>query len=372
MSAKKTIPTAIPRGGEVEQRFSRLLSIMKERYLAAGYELDDVHLAEILGVHDGVLRKGKSSSVSPALAKSVGITWQVDLNWLLLGEGEEPDCQGPPLGIDKIDTDTRISRGRWDEHKVRRLLAEKNLSQRELSRLLDTEPQRAGNLVRGSLRDAAQRTRLASILEVEPDSLFLVSRSLPRRIAGRGDRSKRRYSAAEVQRALARLLERHLEPALLGEETPENGHSYESTEISLDVPPPPPELSESERERYQRNLEALDRWSKTNAAFAPPPSVARRYCREVVGFYDGGRLDDIGGILRDFIQEESLMSDRGLEAMPETIELKKGVLAVGGTEIAIDDPELLAKIPEYLASEAGKRRLLSWLKDNVKKRHSGK
>ncbi len=368
MNTRKAVRNTAPRsGGEVEQRFNRLLAVMKERYLAAGYELDDVHLAEILEVHDGVLRKGKSSSVSPALAKSVGLTWQVDLNWLLLGDGDQPDPAGAPVGIDKLAPETRISRGRWDEHKVRRLLAEKNLSQRELSKRLGTDPQRAGNLVRGTLRDAALRKRLAGLLEVAPDALFLVSRPRVQQLAGSDERTGKRYGLAEIRQALARIIDSQLEPALLGEDVSGGALSYESTEISLAVPPPPPGLSESERERYQRNGEALERWSKTSAAFSVPRSVTGRYCREVVGFYDGGRLDDIGGILRDFIQEESQMSDRGPDESAGPIEFKKGVLMVAGAEVKIDDPELLAKLPEYLASEVGKRMLLSWLRENVKK-----
>ncbi len=371
MSTKKAVRNAAPRsGGEVEQRFNRLLAVMKERYLAAGYELDDVHLAEILEVHDGVLRKGKSSSVSPALAKSVGLIWQVDLNWLLLGDGEQPDAAGPPAGIDKLAPETRISRGRWDEHRVRRLLGEKNLNQRELSMRLDTDPQRAGNLVRGTLRDAPLRKRLADLLETEPDALFLISRPRLHRLASADQRTRQRYGLAEIRQALARIIDSQLEPALRGDEISGATADYESTEISLDVPPPPPGLSESERERYQRNSEALERWSNTGAAFTVPQSIAGRYCREVVGFYDGGRLDDVSGILRDFIQEESQISDRGLDNLAGSIELKKGVLMVAGTEVEINDPVLLAKLPEYLASEVGKRRLLSWLRDNVKKRSS--
>ena len=45
--------------------------------------------------------------------------------------------------------------------------------------------------------------------------------------------------------------------------------------------------------------------------------------------------------------------------------MKNGVLVVAGKEIPIDDPELLARLPEYLASKAGKRRLLNWLKSNI-------
>ena len=139
MSPKKVSNVTVSRGTDVERRFASLLSVMKERYLAAGYELDDVHLAKILGVHDGILRKGKSSSVSPALVNAVGKIWKVDLNWLLLGKGEEPVVSGEPWGIERLSLESRIARGRWDERKVRRLQAEKNLTQRELADLLQPE-----------------------------------------------------------------------------------------------------------------------------------------------------------------------------------------------------------------------------------------
>ena len=46
--------------------------------------------------------------------------------------------------------------------------------------------------------------------------------------------------------------------------------------------------------------------------------------------------------------------------------MKKSVLMIGDTEIEVDDPELLAKIPEYLGSKSGRKRLLDWLRKNVK------
>lgn len=370
MTPKKVSNAVVSRGTDIELRFARLLSVMKGRYLAAGYELDDVHLAEILGVHDGVLRKGKSMSVSPALAKAVGNIWKVDLNWLLLGEGEGPVAAGAPWGIERLSLDSRIARGRWDEHKVRLLLAEKKLTQRELAKLLDNDPQRAGNLVRGTLRDPGLRKRLAGILKVTPDSLFLVSRSLHERTAPRSLGSTARggklFSAETVRRALENLISERLDEALASYSVRAGSSGFEPSEVRIFVPPAPEGLSASERKRYEHNREVLERWSRTSRAFEIPSEVAERYCCEVVGFYDGGRVDDVGGILRDFLQEQLERSDTKQSADAERIKMKKNVLLIGDTEIEIGDPELLAKIPEYLGSKLGRKRLLDWLRKNVK------
>ncbi len=370
MTQKKVSNAVVSRGTDIELRFARLLSVMKGRYLAAGYELDDVHLAEILGVHDGVLRKGKSMSVSPALAKAVGNIWKVDLNWLLLGEGEGPVAAGAPWGIERLSLDSRIARGRWDEHKVRLLLAEKKLTQRELAKLLDNDPQRAGNLVRGTLRDPGLRKRLAGILKVTPDSLFLVSRFLHERTAPRSSGSTARggklFSAETVRRALENLISERLDEALASYSVRAGSSGFEPSEVRIFVPPAPEGLSASERKRYEHNREVLERWSRTSRSFEIPSEVAERYCCEVVGFYEGGRVDDVGGILRDFLQEQLERSDTKQSADAERIKMKKNVLLIGDTEIEIGDPELLAKIPEYLGSKLGRKRLLDWLRKNVK------
>jgi len=370
MPAKKKPESIATRGGDVEMRFAELLSIMKGRYLAAGYELDDVHLAEILRVHDGVLRKGKSVSVSPALVKAAGQIWNIDLNWFLLGVGEKPWASGEPLGLERLSRETRIARGRWDEHKVRHFLAERKLMLKDLADLLAIDSQRAGNLVRGTLRDAKLRMRLAEVLKVKPDALFLVSetgaekRALTRkRLSGT---TQPLFNLQSVRRALETMIERHLQRSLAEQEAPDRSAVFKSSEIRLNIPPAPDDLSEMERKRYEHNREVLERWSRTQAAFEVSPSVAERYCREVVGFYEGGQVDDVGGILRDFLQEDLERSDTRPATHEKRLQIKKGVLPIGNTEIEVNDPELLAKLPEYLSSKAGRRRLLNWLRKNVK------
>ncbi len=358
------------KGMELEQRFVSLLSLMKERYLAAGYELDEVHLAQILGVHEGVLRKGKKNSVSPALALAAGRVWRIDLNWLLLGEGDPPEKHGPPYGIERLPREKRIFRGRWNEHRVHQLLAERGLSQKKLAELLRIPISSAGTLVRGQLRDHAQRIRLAEILQVEPDSLFLTSGTTAEKRAGSSVQveksSERLYSFRTVHRALESVICEHLEPSLREHSRSGKGAEYESSLVCITVPSAPEGLTESERLRYERNRKVLERWSRSSRAFEVPPEVAGRYCREVVGFYDGGRVDDVGGILRDFLQESSEPGDKDSGKDAQRLKLKKGVIAVGDTEIKVDDPELLAKLPEYLSSKVGRKRLLDWLRKNTK------
>jgi len=169
-----------------------------------------------------------------------------------------------------------------------------------------------------------------------------------------------------VRYAVETLIAERLEEALASQSAGAGSSGLEPSEVRISVPPAPRGLTESERKRYDHNREVLERWSQTSRAFEIPSEVAERYCREVVGFYDGGRVDDVGGILRDFLQEHIERSDMKLSTDSELVKLKKGVLMIGGTEIEIDDPELLAKIPEYLSSKSGRKRLLDWLRKNVK------
>ena len=133
----------------------------------------------------------------------------------------------------------------------------------------------------------------------------------------------------------------------------------------MKVPPPPKGLYASERRRYEHNRDVLKRWSETSAAFAVPPKVAARYCREVVGFYEGGAVEDVGGVLRDFMQDEAESGGSAGVAEQKKFNVKKGMLEVGGTAIEVEDPELIAYIQEYLGAQAGRKRLLDWLRRNV-------
>ncbi|MEA2063102.1 MAG: helix-turn-helix transcriptional regulator [Gemmatimonadota bacterium] len=358
---------------EIGQRFVLLLSLIKERYQAAGYELDDVHLAQILGIHDGVLRKGKKNSVSPALALATGRVWGIDLNWLLLGEGEPPGSQGPPYGIERLPSEKRIARGRLNEQMVRRLLSEKGLSQKKLAKFLGTSLSSTGSLVRGQLRDPRLRIRLAEILQVDPDSLFLTSRASagtsPASLTLARTRAKKPpiYSLQTIRSALETMLTESLEPSLAAHSAlPGEGTEYEDLEVRIDVPPAPEGLTGNDRKRYERNRRVLEHWSRTPGAFEVPPEVAGLYCLKVSGFYNGGRLDDVGGLLREFLEGYSELCDKAPGVDSERLKLKKGVLTIGNIEIEVDNPELLAKLPEYLSSEIGRKRLLKWLRDNLK------
>lgn len=358
------------RDGDIERRFAFLLKLMRKRCLESGYELDDVHLAEILQVHEGVLRKGKTVSVSPSLARAVGQIWGVDLNWLLLGRGNSPDEHGPVPGMENLARETRIARGRWDDHRVRSLMRGSGLSQADLARKLNVSYTRAGALARGQLRDAGLREKFAGLLKLPVEELFLrtdtpvaVHGEQTHADAGEGEF----FSLSAIRRAMSRLLGSALARELRSEGADSETPEFTGSVVNLVIPPAPNGLSDIERRRYEHNREVLERWSETSAAFEVPPEVAGRYCREVVGFYEGGALDDVGGVLRDFIQENKIPGGAAAAESQGEVRLKDGVLMVGGTVIEVDDPELLARIPEYLGTSDGRRRLLDWLRRNVAK-----
>jgi transcriptional regulator with XRE-family HTH domain len=297
----ETVPS---RGGEIERRFSWLLDRMRNRYLNSGYELDDVHLAEILGVHPGVLRKGKFFSVSPSLAQAAALAWGVDLNWLLLGRGLEPPEHGYLPGLDRLPRETRVARGRWNDTAVRQLLRIKRLSQKDVAGHLGIPQARAGAVARGQLRDPELRERLAGLLDVPVEKLFLVSDSgRQQEQINEPASTDNLYNLSMVRAALNSLLDERLEQALENVQRKNSGVKFVPDGFILTIPSPPSDVSEPERKRYERNREVLERWSHSRGAFHVPPEVAGRYCREVVGFYDGGRMEDVGGILRDFMLE---------------------------------------------------------------------
>ena len=82
--------------------------------------------------------------------------------------------------------------------------------------------------------------------------------------------------------------------------------TYESLEVDPDIPPMPKDLSGEERKRWERNAGTLRRWaiSRPREALMVPTWACGRFCREVVGFYKGGKLEDVTGILKDFIEEK--------------------------------------------------------------------
>ena len=94
---------------------------------------------------------------------------------------------------------------------------------------------------------------------------------------------------------------------------PRRGHSglrVESTELHLNIPDPPGNLLPLDRDRWNRNADTLRRWSETQYAagefpYGVPGWAMERFCRQVVNFYEGGSLKDVGGTLWDIIEEGS-------------------------------------------------------------------
>lgn len=83
---------------------------------------------------------------------------------------------------------------------------------------------------------------------------------------------------------------------------------FESTELNLNIPPPPDELEEEDLKEYDRNAGLLLRWAHTDKAQKTFPNgveeyALERFCIEAAGFYSGGWIDDVSGLLKDFIEE---------------------------------------------------------------------
>lgn len=87
--------------------------------------------------------------------------------------------------------------------------------------------------------------------------------------------------------------------------------TFESTEVILKFPEKPIDIDQDQAARWDRNELALRRWEKTETARRQfprgdvPAWALERFCREVVNFYEGGNLQDVGGLLLDFISESA-------------------------------------------------------------------
>jgi len=79
--------------------------------------------------------------------------------------------------------------------------------------------------------------------------------------------------------------------------------NFEPTGIVLEFPRKPGDLSEEESERWDQNELALHRWEKTEHAFSAPAWALEKFCRQIVGLYEGGKPKDIGDLLKDFMEE---------------------------------------------------------------------
>jgi DNA-binding XRE family transcriptional regulator len=77
----------------------------------------------------------------------------------------------------------------------------------------------------------------------------------------------------------------------------------ETTEVELKFPEPPSDLTPDDKARWEKNIETLQRWSRTEKAFWVPSWALKRFCKEVYSFYQGAELDDVGGLLKDFMEE---------------------------------------------------------------------
>ena len=77
----------------------------------------------------------------------------------------------------------------------------------------------------------------------------------------------------------------------------------EVTEVHMLIPEMPPDLSAEDQARWERNARVLERWMNTEAAIWAPQWALERFCRDVVEMYGGGRLEEVTGLLKDFMEE---------------------------------------------------------------------
>ncbi len=111
-----------------------------------------------------------------------------------------------------------------------------------------------------------------------------------------------------IDKNVERLLELVEQQNKSGGQADRDDPHYESTELKLDIPDPPPDLPEQDARRYDQNAGLLMRWARTEKArqafpAGVPRHVLGRFCQEVIGFYHGGWLDDITGLLKEYVEE---------------------------------------------------------------------
>ena len=68
-------------------------------------------------------------------------------------------------------------------------------------------------------------------------------------------------------------------------------------------PKKPESMTEDESFQWDMNELCLYRWANTPWFFDVPAWALEKFCLEVVALYEGGRLQDVTGLLKDFIAE---------------------------------------------------------------------
>lgn len=214
----------------------------------------------------------------------------------------------------------------------------KELSQRALGDLVGLSFQHISNYERGQIpKEPNDLPKIADALGVSVDKLKNIGPAIPENIpepASFTEADHRRFIRQEVRDLLEKerlalesliksLLSHDLTPRTdteipqgeIVKPAPESAAGtgkpeplFESVELKLVLPDPPGNMNKDELERWENNVETLQRWSETEAARRDYPRgvpgwAVERFCREAVGFYQGGSIKDVSGLLWDYMEE---------------------------------------------------------------------
>lgn len=271
-------------------RFEKLRAFLSEK---EGRILSSRELAGLLGVtHTTITRVEKGEiDPSPKVARALAAKYKISESWYLTGKGPAP----------------------WEpEQSIEWQVAEKQLAKGEFGGAL--------HLAGAEIKSSSHHKLIEHWIRAGRDPFYREA------LYNVIERSRIVDTFLELRRELAELqagasgLDTVSPPAVTKSEnkygpkaapsirlTADN--TFESTEVSIELPDKPSKLSPDDSHRWDINLSALERYAATERAKKDwprgviPSGIAARFCREVVGFYEGGRVDDVGGILWDYLTE---------------------------------------------------------------------
>lgn len=281
-----------------ENRFEKLRVYLSQK---SGQTLSATRLAELLNVSTPTITEAENGTrpPSPKAARALYEKYKVSEEWYLTGEGYAP--WESDLSIEWQIVEKQLAEGQFGGALHVASTAIKISPQRKL----------IDHWIRAG-KNPLYREALYKVIE-EMDILPIYHELL-----------ELKQELAEQRAAAAEPAVSEPEPVSPPAVTP-GGHKYagkarpairltaeptfESTEVILQFPAKPANLEPEDSTRWDRNELALRRWEQTETARRQfprgdvPTWALERFCREVVHFYEGGTLEGVGGILKDFIQE---------------------------------------------------------------------
>jgi len=176
------------------------------------------------------------------------------------------------------------------------ILLDKGITQADLARLMNVTSQHIWPWASGkSYPNTKNLAKIASALGIsvekltngnKPEELSPSTENLIRKLVDEQFAFKEReWEIRERELAM------HLSP------------SRQRTEkINLEFPSKPEGLTAEKSFLWNMNELALHRWEKTDWAFNIPTWALEKFCLEAKGPYEDGKLQEVTGILKDFIK----------------------------------------------------------------------